>query len=525
MNDDRERDPNGPGEREPEDEFGSDDEFERDGELASDGERERDGEPGSDDELERELPADEASDPVALLRAADPAAGVEPRDGFADDIVAGVLADTAVPSAAVDAEAGGAMPDRGGTTPVADLRAERARRRPRWIAIAAVAASLAIVGGAGYAAGAGLNGTSTLAGSAAPPISLPGAGDSGSESSGAADRPVTEQAPAVGGAFDASGKMSADMAYPYGYGYGRNVFSASGLSTESGTAAGYGYDPRSASNAETVSALAAALGVEGAPELKDGAWIAGPQDGTGPSVSVGLDGTLSFWFMNPALDPWAECNKLLEGATEPAAPVEPCEPAVPDLPSDAAAADALRSLIAAAGGDPGAFEYTTDNNYEGAFTRSAQAWPVVDGQRLDQAWSIELTPQGTYSASGFLAPVVRLGDYEIVSEQEAFERLSDPRFGAQMTAMPYAVAEGDSVATPDVYTPPTEPPATPADGVHISWPVNEVEIVDTRLGLASQWQPDGSVLVVPAYEFTDADGGTWSMIAVADSELDFSAES
>ena len=61
-------------------------------------------------------------------------------------------------------------------------------------------------------------------------------------------------------------------------------------------------------------------------------------------------------------------------------------------------------------------------------------------------------------------------------------------------------------------------------GTSLSWPVNEVEIVSARLGLASQWQPDGSVLVVPAYEFTDADGGTWSVIAVAESMLDFASE-
>jgi hypothetical protein len=72
--------------------------------------------------------------------------------------------------------------------------------------------------------------------------------------------------------------------------------------------------------------------------------------------------------------------------------------------------------------------------------------------------------------------------------------------------------------------PPTEPPATPTEGTSLSWPVDQVEIVDARLGRASQWQPDGSVLVVPAYEFTDAGGGTWSVIAVADSMLDFASE-
>jgi len=478
-------------------------------------------------------------DAVARLRAADPAAGLEAREGFADEVVARSMSTesaeppSAAPVGAGAGDADGARADEG--APVADLAAERTRRRPRWIAVAAVAASLVVVGGVGFAAGAVTNPDSITAGGAAPPISLQGGGQAdGSGAGGSAESSAHQEVPApapmdASGSGSSAGKMAADASFPYGYGYGRNVFAATGLSDDAGTSTGYAFDPRSASNPETVGALAAALGVEGTPELKDGSWVVGPQDGTAPSVSVGLDGTLGFWFMNPALDPWAECNKLLESATDPAAPVEPCEPAAPDLPNDAAAIDALRALISSVGRDPGAFEYTSDNNYEGAFTRSAQAWPVVDGQRLDQAWSIEVTNAGTYSASGALAPVVALGDYEIVSEQAAFERLSDPRFGAQMTAMPYlamsgGVAEGDAIASPEPYVPPTEPPATPAKGTAVSWPVNEVEIVDARLGLASQWQPDGSVLVVPAYEFTDANGGTWSVIAVADDELDFSVE-
>ena len=110
----------------------------------------------------------------------------------------------------------------------------------------------------------------------------------------------------------------------------------------------------------------------------------------------------------------------------------------------------------------------------------------------------------------------------MVSEQEAFERLSDPRFSAQMTTLPIDL--GDAPVSTEEWVPPTEPPAAPSAGTSVSWPVNDVEIVDARLGLASQWQPDGSVLVVPAYEFTDADGGTWSVIAVADTKLDFASE-
>jgi hypothetical protein len=141
---------------------------------------------------------------------------------------------------------------------------------------------------------------------------------------------------------------------------------------------------------------------------------------------------------------------------------------------------------------------------------------------------VDLASDGLVSAYGALADLVAIGDYPIVSEQEAFERLSDPRFGASMTNLPIALREQQVAEqpadAPSEWVPPTEPPAAPTAGTPLSWPVQDVEIVDARLGLASQWQPDGSVLVVPAYEFTAADGGTWSVIAVADSKLDFAAE-
>lgn len=456
---------------------------------------------------------DSELDPVARLRGADPAQNVEPREGFAADVVARTLA-TANESADVTAPPAP-------SAPVADLSTERARRRPRWLAYAAVAASVAIVGGAGFGLGSTLNSPVNMASGAAPAISL----QSG------AGAPMQEGGPAqaaAGGGLAAQGKMAApgtaDSIYPYGF--GRNTFTSSGLSTSAGTAKGYGFDARGAANAESITALAAALGVQGEAVLKDGSWSVGPNDGTAPSVTVSLDGTLSFSYVDPQINPW-DCGMSImpvepdaaasSGAVAPDV-IEPCVPPA-SLPSEQAATDALKSLIAATGRDANDFEFASET-WEGSFTRNAQAWLVVDGQRINQFWSIELTDAGVYSAYGSLAALVSLGDYPIVSEQQAFERLSDSRFGAQMMAMPFAQRE-QPIAASTEWVPPTEPPATPSAGTSLSWPVNNVNIVSARLGLTSQWQPDGSVLVVPAYEFTDADGGTWSVIAVADSKLNF----
>ena len=432
---------------------------------------------------------DNELDPVARLSKADPAVNVEPRAGFADEVVARTLAAPAT---------------------LSDMSTERARRRPRWIQIAAVAASVALVGGAGFGLGALTGGpAANSASGAGGPISL--------QADAGAPGQLRESAGGIAGAT--STKLSAGLSdLRYSNGFGRNSFKASGLSTTAGSAAAYTFDARGASNAAAVAALATALGVAGTPEQKDGSWAVGSPDGTTPFISVGLDGTLSFSYTDQSLNPWV-CGG-------DATTMEACAPPT-DLPSESAAIDALRALITSAGRDAGAFEFTSET-WDGSYTRLAQAWPMVDGQRIDQSWSLELTSAGIYTAYGSLADIVPLGDYAIVSEQDAFARLSDPRFGAQMSAMPFTAT---TMATrefttmePQQWVPPTEPPATPTAGTSLAWAVNQVEIVSARLGLASQWQPDGSVLVVPAYEFTDAGGSTWSVIAVADSHLDFSTE-
>ena len=458
---------------------------------------------------------------ISRLSAADPASGVEPRAGFADKVLARMLAEQTAESAH-ESEAVPASAPAVASTSLANLDSERARRRTRWLPFVAVAASLALVGGAGFGIGAATGGTTHAADGAAPPISLQaGAGTGGmapqlgapqlSAGQSGALQPGSMQ-PNAGGSAGAQSKLSAggasDMIYPRGF--GRNTFSSTGLSTTAGTASAFTFDARTSSNAATVTALAAALGVAGTAEMKDGSWLVGPQDGTAPSLSVGIDGTLSFYFSDPRINPW-QCG---DGSTPCAAPGT--------LPSDSAAIDALRSLVTSVGRDPGTFEFTAETS-EGSFTRSAQAWPVVDGKRIDQSWSLELTDAGVVSAAGSLSAIVPLGAYPIVSEQDGFKRLSDPRFGAQMTAMPIAMRTQTETG-PTEWVPPTEPPATPGAGTALSWPVNAVDIVSARLGLASQWQPDGGVLIVPAYEFTDAEGGTWSVIAVADSKLDFSTK-
>jgi len=80
----------------------------------------------------------------------------------------------------------------------------------------------------------------------------------------------------------------------------------------------------------------------------------------------------------------------------------------------------------------------------------------------------------------------------------------------------------ESYVDPEVTAEPTVPPV-PSPGDPIAWPVQEVTITGARLGVTLLSTPTGASVLVPAWELTDADGGTWSVVAIVEDQLDLSA--
>ncbi|NMR20383.1 hypothetical protein [Cellulomonas fimi] len=472
------------------------------------------------------------------LRASDPAVGAEPDTRSLD---AAVRSRVASPPAAE-------RPVAGTTDELAVARARRGRSR--WVPAAAVAAGALVFGSAGYALGsAGEDETP----SAAPAITLQGmtAGAAPSQALGAPEA-----------ATDAAARSS--MIAPW-YG-GRTVFTAAGLSGEGGTADGWAFDGASVFSAETAERVAQALGVSGSAELRFGSWAVGPDDGTGASLQLMPDGTASVSYYDPTLDPYACPQPTGEGPTrsdgsgtsgstegsagsaEPAAPemvpvpVPVPEPgrecldsaALGDAPQGDAAVSRFRELLASVGVDPDAYQYETGDSgmRELSYVTANQ---VVDEQLSGTAWSVTFVGDGVQSLYGSLAPLVPLGAYDVVSPAEAAERLMDPRFGATTggpimyaarggVTLEGAITELDTgtssaASEPAPATDPTVPP-TVAPGSALRWPVTEVTLTSSRLGLTLYTQPDGATVLVPAYELSSDDGGTWSVIAVAESQLD-----
>ncbi|WP_419702677.1 hypothetical protein [Promicromonospora sp. NFX87] len=429
------------------------------------------------------------------------------------------------------------------STPVPrdELAARRARRRTGWLGTAA-AVALVAVGSGGYLAGAaGASGPDGVGGGTAEaPITL-------EAPVGAADSRGTEQAagPAPGPMAATDRGMAAESAdeklsYPYGF-WGRTVFNAgAGLSTSGSEAEAFGLDPAGVLSAETARRVADTLGASGEPRQEGGSWVVGPADGGGPTVHVYADGSGGFDFYDPARDPWScpPSGKSEPDTTEPGTtdeggadsseilPAPDCPTGTPDAaPATGDAVEALRDVMDRLGVDPAGFELEAGESYEGDPWRYVTAWQVVEGQRTGLSWSASVSASGIANLYGFLAETISLGQYPVVSEAEAVERLGDPRFGTSGGMIAQAAdaraAQEDDTASSDMMPAPnpTVPPA-PTPGAQISWPVTDVTIESARLGVAQQQMPDGAVLLLPAYELRDADGNVWPVLAVAEDMLD-----
>ncbi|WP_456826757.1 hypothetical protein [Cellulomonas sp. P5_E12] len=462
-----------------------------------------------DDRTEHETSdsAPEADVAFARLQAADPAAGTEPDLA---SVLAAVSARTEVELA---------------THPADELAARRNRRAPRWLTVAAAVAGVAVVAGGSYAYG--LNSSAdpeTI--TAAPPISLAGADDG----RGAV---APETASMAAGAAD-----SAKLMYPW-YG-GRTVFTASGLSTDGGAGDAWGFDAAGTFSQETIVQAAAVLGVPGQPRQEYGSWSVGTNDGTGPSVSLSPDGLASLSYYDPTRDPWncvrSAPDSIETPASDAAGGVAMPEPAIDKgecttsdpAPTGDTAIGQAKDTFAALGLDTAAFQYAASTDPASPQVTNVTASLVVDGQQTGVTASATIVADGVQSLYAPLAPIVELGSYDVVSPTAAVARLGDPRFGITGGGgvMPLA-AEGmratdDSVASAGPSSDPTVP-ATPAAGDPIAWPVQQVTLVSARLGVALTTLPTGASVLVPTYELADADGVTWSVVAVVDEQLDFSA--
>lgn len=453
--------------------------------------------------------------------------------------------------------------DPAASAPDPDIAAIRARvlagdpanvvpiRRRRWPYVAgAVAAGVCLLAGTAVAGAAVGRSTApqadAIAAAPAPAVaeSLPVIGAA----------PISPQMPAVGGsaantplgapqAMSASG-VPADAKMSVYPGWGSTFTADPTLPNEPGTAAGYRLVSDGVNPVALARQLAAAFGVQGEPREQDGSVIVGPDDGSGPMIWVSSDSLVSWSYSDPTQNPY-DCGVVPEPMPAESAPdsssgdavsgapaTKECKPA--DKPmSQQDAVRAARKLLASAGvtEDPAAgidieWEAGSDD-----YTAWATAWQRVNGNRTQLSWNFTFGAKAPLWASGFAAGLEQVPAYPIVGAYAAVMRSQDPRYAAFGPTpldfggvMPMAETRGGAVSSDSgaVSGDPAPTPKPTGDPTKVQLWWDPITVTGAEPTLAQYWQPDGTLLLLPAYKLTTADDrGTWAVIAVGDSAIDW----
>jgi len=463
-----------------------------------------------------------------------------------------------------------ADPERG--TPDPDLMDVRAhvmakvadtpQRRKSMLLAAGVAAAVALLAGTTIAGVAiGRNSAPIVAASDATapqananPMPMVGPGRSSANNPGSMPVGAPENSSgrnSMPGAGVADSSMASDkMAAMYpGWGYGNQIFTAAdGVSTSSpGTATAYVISAKGVVRIALAKTLANTFGVQGQP-VDDGYGniTVGSNDGTGPQIWVSNDALVSWSYYNPKFDPWANCiypssdPKSVDGSAVAVDPVAPGAPSAssgstdpvpapatsceePTGPDADASQQQAEQILATLGVNKDDVEWETA--VQGP-TTNVSAWQLVNGMRSQIAWNLTFSDKGVQSAYGNAAGVTAIEGYPVVSPKDAVDRANDPQWrafgptGDWGTVYPMA---SDSVMRGANGTS-TPAPAPTKDGRPVvQVPLTTVTLSGGDAALVQYWQMDGTLLLLPGYRFTDADGGAWNVISIAESAVDFSA--
>ena len=320
-----------------------------------------------------------------------------------------------------------------------------------------------------------------------------------------------------------------------------------------------------------VAAMAAALGVDGdvraLPVNQGGGWMVGPADYSAATLTVSADSLGSWWFSPaPTATPVTStcgdgvgdvvstetvASPVEAATTNVVAPPACADPAPPaGVPGEAAALVSAKSLMTTLGYDPSGYGFEF---YGDQWSASVSAYALLGGQRSQLSLNLGFGGEGSVAwASGSLATPAQSGNYPLAGVQIGLDRLNDQAhqwmsyggYAGSNLRTEGAVGAGTlSSSTGPAAAEPVDPAAAPAvapldttgitmdpmpcgaavDCAPIDTTPETIHLTDVRLDTTLIWEDDGTVWLLPAYTFTDADGGSYSIIAVAAEFLDLPA--
>ncbi|MFX0539437.1 hypothetical protein ACQBAT_12120 [Ornithinimicrobium sp. Y1847] len=466
---------------------------------------------------------------LARLRASDPATGSHP-DLHSLRALIGAKAPASQGS------------DR--ATAVTDDAFRGPRLRAPWIAAAAVAALG--IGAGGYALGTQNAGPAPTAGQQIGGPSQAGAGRAETQPAGPGEVMMggvdmaeqTQSAIAQGGGMASSSSAAMFDAGPV------RLTAGPDLSTEGGTAEVKAIT--SNRDASTfVNDWSAQLDFDGVHLPEDQQWfgpnaIVDPTDLRVVTASDEASGPMAFGFEDLLGNP--DCASMYDGASQadldavktewqraigadvPFPDSSMCKDSSGSRPSDEQAISAAEDFLASTGLDFSAYTFSVED-WMGPESTSPTVYVVgvPEDQATDQLRvSVNVGPQGVFSANGNYGELTSLGDYPVISPVEAVQR-----YGQREFSMDYGVMLAEDVNasySDEVYASgePTMPePAQVTPGMKIPLLLKDKTVVSAELSHGTIWTQTGGTLDVPTWKLVTEDGMHYAVLAVADEAIDW----
>ncbi len=357
-----------------------------------------------------------------------------------------------------------------------------------------------------------------------------------------------EAAPAAATADSAESKMAV---------FAPTEFTFDGdLPALDGPAGSWYFAPGQQPDPDRIASLAASLGVEGdvrnLPEEQGGGWAVGPEDYSGPVLSVAADGMLSWWLSARPAMVSSGCAATTGVAVEPStgagvagnsdaaidtpvadetAPVAPdvvvpeCSTPQPPagVPSEDEALAKAKELFASWGYDVNSYAF--DDAYADEWGASVNASLVLEGLKTQIMLSASFGENGALTfASGSLAVPQRGGDYPTIGAIAGLDRLKTQQNqyiglgggpatrSATIDAAVEPALGAPEIALCDVASAAVD--CAPIDTEPVIVTLNSVERALTMV-----WAADDTIWMLPAYSFGSADGGIYTVMAVDDAYI------
>lgn len=384
----------------------------------------------------------------------------------------------------------------------------------------------------------------TAASGAAPAAALPGAADASTESKIAVMAPTT---------FVYDGDLPA----------------------LDGPAASWFFAPGQQPDPARIAKIAAALGVTGdvrnLPTDQGGGWAVGPEDYSGPVLTVSGDGLLT-WFLSagpqaatstgcavasgvavvePAIATVGSSGSSSGGGTAIATPAPDVAPTPetapaadtpapapecttpqppPGVPTKDEALAKAKDLFSSLGYDLDSYSF--EDVFADEFSASVNASLLLDGMKAQIMLSVGFGGNGAITyASGSLATPQPGGDYPTIGAGAGLERLKTQQNQYVGLAGGVATKTATDVATgaaPAVGAPqpaggapaiaPCGPAADCATPPIDAQPIT-VTLTSVKRDLTMVWAADNTIWLLPAYTFGSADGGLYTVNAVDDAYI------